>query len=798
MYKKLAATLMGAIMALMPLAGSALADYTLGDFPAPFVVGNTANFLIIVGSGGTAAGIASDLSGLINVAARLGGETVTTEGAGTVSVSEGVKVAAPGSDLNYGEDIFDIMPTGFGYTEFPELLEKGTYDENEGNNDNDVTYTQSLDFTNGVGVVSWDTDDNDDAKPAGTYMYFQDSGVIYTYTLEFTNPVDVDAAADMENTEIEILGKVYTISDITFAGNAVTAMEILGGAAEHTVNDEETVTVALGGTDYKVTPSIYGSGTGTDSGVTFTVEYDGTVETTDEMGEGDTEELADGTEIGVRDVFYSTKETKMSAVTFYLGAQKITLTNGGTVKLNRDEIDDYDTVVTITSSGDELTIISFTLAPEDDIWLGEGGEWIDPVFGAWKVMFTGLTKLTEEIEATASGDDGLLTIYDIAGNEIVLPFVVDGTNDEAVPGDEVASGYACTQGGNTGTAGGNLLLTNADECDGGAGAVTDCEGVMFLAVNVGGEARVLEIKDIDTTNDYLDIKDLTTGELWEDKLYTATISLGSFMNIDVTVNETAGTIVFDTINDFVGNGDNATSLFATSLVGEVLVTFDGDDPVVYIFNDDGPEIFDFTFQDTTDDMEITTGDATFKEDDDSDIKWGVDSANWGALMMWDSEDKDDLAVYYPAEEVVADVFVAPTGATTTSSGDVGRSGVIKSNVAVVDTDVTSTQKSNYHLILGGGPAVNKLSAEALDLEFPTYGAATGIPEDGFMINLIPDAFVDGKYVLVIAGWEADQTTDAMAKVQANMADLDELVYYYPAAPEVEEEEETTEEETTEE
>ncbi len=788
MYKKLAATLMGAIMAFMPLAGSALADYTLGDFPAPFVEDSTPSFLIIVGSGGTAAGIASDLSGLINVAARLGGETVTTEGDVTTSVSGGVQVAAPGSDLNYGEAIKDIILTGFSNTAFPDMLKKGTYEESEGDEKNDETYTQTLDFTAGHDIVL-DTNDNEDEKPVGTYMWIKDGTQFYQYELEFTNPINVDNAADMENTEIEILGKTYTISDVTHDGDAVTAIELLGGASEQTVSDEETVTVTLDGTEYEITPDIYD----TDS-VTFTVEYDGTVETTNEMDEGDTEGLDDGTELGVRDILYSSKETKTSAVTFYLGAQKVTLTDSSSVKINDEDIDDYDTDVTITSSGDEVTKIAYTLTPEDDTWLGIGDEWLDPVFGAWKVMFTGLTKMTEEFTATASGDDGTLTVTDVGGNEVEIPFIVDASNDECVPGDELASGYTITANGSSGTTGGNLMLKSGDACTGDS-AITACEGTKFLAVNIGGEARIIEIDDIDTsgTGGEIDFKDLTTGETWDDKSYTNedgsasdTISLGSFMEIDITINESAYEIVLTDINDFTGDAA-PNSLFATSLLGEIGIEFDDDDAVVNVFEDDGNEIFDFTFNDVSDDMEIETSDADEKEDEDSDIKWGLDSTNWGALMVWDSDDKDDLTIEYPAEQVIAVAFVAPETAVTSTSGDVGRTGVIKSNIAVVDTDVTSTQKSNYHMILGGGPAVNKLAAEALGLDFPTYGADSGIPEDGYMIKLVEDAFVEGKYALVIAGWEAEQTTEAMSKVQANMAEITGTEYYYPEAPEEEEE-----------
>lgn len=792
MFKKLAAMLIGALMAAMPLAGSALADYTLGDFPAPFVEGGTAGFLIVVGSGGTAAGIAQDLAGLINVAARLGGETVTTEGGSAVSISGGVQIIAPGTKFNYNNDSFHLRPTGLGDSDLPVVLADGIIDENEGNNPNDETYTQVIGFTDGVGLSVFETDDNVEEKPAGTYLKFPEGtgNYMYTYTLEFSNEIDIDctsdttAAADLQNVELEIQGKEYTISGVTCnADDTIDSITLLGGAAEQTVNDEETVTVTLDGKDYKVTPSVYYS-----DSVTFTVEHDGTVETTNELDEAETEELGDGTEIGVRDILYSSKETKTSAVTFYLGAQKVLLDDDSEIKLNDDEIEDYDTAVTFANTsagGDTLSSITITVVTEDTIWLGEGDEWVDPVFGAFKYVFGGTSAFTEEFKAVTSGNDGTLTITDIAGNEIEIPFVSYDGSGKGYPGDDLLdTTYDVVVDGQsegTANAGGNLLLANNDMCT-GASAITACEGIMFLAVNTGGEARIIEIKDIDTTANKIDFKDHTTSDVWEDKTYVngteSTISLGSFMQVKVLVDETARTINVTQMNTFAGTGD-----FMTSLAGEVAIAYnDGDNSTVTLYSDDGDLLGSFTFLEASNDLTISTGLGGYLKEEDSDIRWDLDDAYWGALFEWDEENDDDMTVYYPAEPTEFQVFVAPTSATLSSSGDVGRSGVIKSNIAVVDTDATSTQKSNYNMILGGGPAVNKLTAEALGLTYPTYGADSGIPTDGYMIELIPDAFVEGKYALVIAGWEADQTTEAMSKIQADMATVTGNVYYYPAAP----------------
>ncbi|MCD6477577.1 MAG: S-layer protein [Candidatus Aenigmarchaeota archaeon] len=790
--RKIGAMALGALMAGVSMAGAALAaDYTLSDFPAPFVENGTPNFLIVVGSGGTAAGIASDMVGAINIAARLGGETVTTTG-GTVgtTVSEGVKIASPGEDFNYGDNIYTVKPTGFTNTDFPTMLKKDTYHDDKGTNKNDYTYTQEIDFTNSatVGEIVFDTNDNLDNKPVGTYLYFPDTTTMYTYTLEFGNDVDVADEADLENTKIEIEGKTYTISKATVSGGAVTKLELLGGASEQTVDDETSITVTVNGVDYTITPSVYSS-----SSVTFTVSYNGESETTDSMNVGDTYELADGTEIGVRDILFSTKESKTSAVTFYVGAQKITLESGQDIKVNGKSLDDYDSSVTITSSSSKLSKISFTVTPKNKIWIGEGESWTDPIFGAWKLMFTGIEKTTEDIKASASGDDGTLKVTDIAGNNLEIPFIIDPTQDgHGFPGDELASGYTITADGHASS--GNLMIANTDKCT-GTSAITACEGVKFLAVNSGGEARILEIKDIDTANHQIDIRDDTTGEEWDNKDYTHTdgttadtISLGGFMNIQVKVNETGNWIEMTKINDFVTNGDAATSDFKTSYSGEVDIAYDGTKSTVTLYDDTGDTdgaLFSFDFLESSDDMEIQTSDATLKENTDSDTKWGLDAANWGALMSWDSKDKTDLTISYPEKKAIADVYMAPATATaTTTSGEVTRTGVIKTPVGAVDTQVTDAQKTNNNLILVGGPCVNKLTADALGLTYPACGMATvnslGIPENGYMIKLVKDAFAQGKYALVVFGVEAKDTTAACAKIQADMAGTTGVEYIYPA------------------
>jgi hypothetical protein len=796
MFKKLAAMLVGLVMAAMPLAGSVLADYTLADFPAPFVEGGSPQFLIIVGSGGTASGIAQDLSGLINVAARLGGETVTTEGAGAEVVTGGAKIESPGTDLTYDDKLVTVLGGAVKAVHLPDVLADGTYN---GEVTSDADYDQEITFNANSPIMQMDIDEDDANEAAGTYLFINKDYVIYTYELDFEDDVEYDGTSsdtaedDLVNTEIEILGKTYTISSVTVSSNQIDTITLLGGASEATVNDEETITVTLGGTEYEVTPSIYG-----DSSVTFTVEYDGNVETTDELDEGETDELADETEIGVRDILYSSKETKTSAVTFYLGAQSIELEDGNAdIKLNGEKLDDYTAQSDFNDDSDVWNSLTITLQADDDIWIGEGEEWVDPLFGSWKLSYTGMTKTTEEFDWDSTGEDeATFTFNNINGDEVeMMTGLLDAGTDVVAWGDpdmtELYNNAGTIDATGECTSEAAMALANGDICgvSPGTGMGTALDDVMFLGISTGGECHVFQIEDVSSTQ--LKIRDLTLDKDLNDGDWIDEGTIDTAIG-DLTIATDTDNITFTTI-DLSGDGQ-----CLTSLAGKLNFTMDTTDKEADITVNDGDDNADvISFKSdagsspviVVDYADISSSNRfTFEEDSDKQI--GIDNAKWG-IMYTIADDTEDTEVTaeYPEEEVILNAYVLESSGTISGASGAGRTGVIKSNIAVVDTDVTSTQKSNYHLILGGGPAVNKLTAEALDLSFPTYGADSGIPEDGYMIQLVPDAFVEGQYALVIAGWEAEETTEAMSKVQANMAEVTGNTYYYPSAPAEEEEEE---------
>jgi hypothetical protein len=93
---------------------------------------------------------------------------------------------------------------------------------------------------------------------------------------------------------------------------------------------------------------------------------------------------------------------------------------------------------------------------------------------------------------------------------------------------------------------------------------------------------------------------------------------------------------------------------------------------------------------------------------------------------------------------------------------------ISSALAKLDTELTDADKAS-NLIAVGGPAVNRVSADALELTYPTYGQdaadALGITEGEGAIMAVDSPYATGKVVLVVAGWDVTATRAASTALQ---------------------------------
>ena len=126
---------------------------------------------------------------------------------------------------------------------------------------------------------------------------------------------------------------------------------------------------------------------------------------------------------------------------------------------------------------------------------------------------------------------------------------------------------------------------------------------------------------------------------------------------------------------------------------------------------------------------------------------------------------DQVVFKVPGKTLAAKVYLGKKGATT-GTGAIKVYAKITSAVAKLDTEITATEKAK-NIVSIGGPAVNKITAEAMGLTYPTYGSSGLLPfaKDQGYIAIKDGVFTTGKSVVIVAGWEAAQTRTVCTVVQ---------------------------------
>jgi len=179
---------------------------------------------------------------------------------------------------------------------------------------------------------------------------------------------------------------------------------------------------------------------------------------------------------------------------------------------------------------------------------------------------------------------------------------------------------------------------------------------------------------------------------------------------------------------------------------------------------------------------------TAEQEESAELKWGstsignkdVDLRTKYGIIIKDPESNganDMVKLEVPADQVEAKIVVyGPESAVTTTEGETVKDvRPITTPVAKLDTEIADPATVGKDLILVGGPAVNRLTAQAMGYEYPTYGAdITEISEGEGFIGYYPDVFATGQDVVVVFGWEAEQTRVACAALQQYTDFLDDF------------------------
>jgi hypothetical protein len=766
--KKIAALSAGATMVGATLLGAMAAD--LGDYPSPLVI-KDGQFtgILVVGDKADAKDIIgiTDIMGSLQYAAT---KTVASGATTTASISEGVKIDKSSSHLNIEESFADVFDTGIDVDDLPHVLPDADYEESEGDNKNEVEYEQELKFTDETAKVVFAQDD-DDAPIAGDYLYLSKTLPAYQYILDFDDDVEYnnasspDAADDFETTTLEIQGNRYTITDIKLSGGKIDKIYLQAG--ETTVWLEEGVTLmrTIGDIEHEVV-LVDVSDDASASDRKCGISVDGTTEWV-EVGSS---AKINGVEIGVTDavvIHSATQDTDTCEVN--LGAMELMLENGDEIEMGGNDVD--GSIVSFVETNSGLAEININYTPEDEIFIAPGGAWADPVLGNFKYSYEGLTKSTEMIEIKASGDDAELKVMNNDGKEIKIPIHNNQSDSSQMllgtSGDMDDQFYIADPAS-------ALVATD----------VTDFEGIQLLKVLSNGEAHIIELKDIDKSNDKITFADDTYGgekttDYGADAVVGKTIELpeGSLI---MDINETAGTISWTDVNEF----SSTVGLFETKNEGEINIVegTPGSINISLIENPDGSNDDGLNTQTTItialtydfdSDKEIDVGGINFADgnysgphdysDDNDDDKMYM--TYFGTLVELDQEDKRKAELWYPQDEVYGNAFVSKIGAVTTTATESGESVVIlriEVGATKLASEVSNVKAQNS--IIVGGPCANSAAAEALG---NPADCAAGFEEGKGLIQLVE--FTTGKVAVIVAGYSADDTRNA-ATVLANYKD----------------------------
>ena len=586
--QKIAAFGTGMSLVGATLMGAMAAD--LGDYPSPFVKDGQFDAVIVVGDKAAA----EDVVGAVDIGASLQFALATPAaavgGAGGVLQGDVVEIGEPSDMLEVNERIGNVRET---LTDaFLDALRSGIVTTDEGTTD----YNQYLRFANQSYTINPGNASNvgnipsgrvvfqeDEDDVVGHYLFFKDSDTIFEYELEFEEGVESEIKFksgtsgareldDLEDEQVVVLGETYTIVDTLFAEGIGTTtqrvkLELLGGDVVDTLEEGECKTYNIDGVDYETCVIIISDNKNSNEG---TVKFSVNGEITDEMEDGDTEVLRDGTQIGIRDILPNEAEEVSGGdiVEFFLGANEIefedtnatdTNFNAGGVKVGQEDIEDGAVAIVGTNTSADLyriSTIKYRLRADSlkgDVFVRPGHglrEFLDEPQGMlnnnWDIVYNGLQDTgVSIIKIDASGDDSYnLKFTSREGLDYNVP-LFDNSNDASrgfTYGDEDDPLYFRECAANALIATLGLSTTAINQHYAPFCIEEDNLFVLTDDNDETGLTHVLSYESVDTSNQKLTFTDLGTGqrEITYDTTRTGFFTNSSAVSMNGTTAATSG------------------------------------------------------------------------------------------------------------------------------------------------------------------------------------------------------------------------------------------------------------------
>ena len=600
----------------------------------------------------------NELPDTLNASLITGGETIVQK--------EIVLIDSPDTHLGFGRYLNEVRPSSITETDMPALLASGTIDEDLGNTKNLVTYTQEIDLFDNSGQLIFEQDD-DNAPIAGPYLYFAGITDMYRYTLDFVSTVDYDTTSqitandDLVGAKLDILGNTYHITDIKLkADNSIDRLTFFADAITRTLTQGNSVSFIFSGITYEF--EVLDVPEENNCSISINGAYNS-------IKMGQTRSIG-GVQIAVSGAVRSAL-TGLDTCDVILSDTEYEFEDGFEIKLNGFDIDGSE--VSIISSPGALEEISYTYAPDDDIYVDEGESFTDPVFDAFSIDFRSVTTTERDtFELASAGAIASVKLPNNNGDKIELEWTVDSDNNIFLGRTE----------GKTYQEGETCQFT-AD--------INDCAGSTFLIVNALRTFNVLEIVSFDTANNNITLGDGTSQAEFD---FNPTL-LGTDQTIiidgddlgTIILTVTNGGLIFTDIDQSVLGPEIRTNAGIDiqsdgfTLIEEELDGYGGNHirfPLVYDSTDNAinvsaPVILAGAWHAQNVDASAT----------DSDNKAYL--TNWTTVVLYDSLNQKSVQIEHPEDVRYGVVIVSAESTVTTTES------IVESVELLKTGDVTCTQ-----------------------------------------------------------------------------------------------------------
>jgi hypothetical protein len=455
-FKKLAAITGSALMAGLSLVGPALATSVtaignIADMVS--VTDSTVSFpMFVVGVDASTA----DVAGAIGVAVNMASNAKTTSQVAVEGVSVGITGGTSMATATNPLVMWDNLASSrqvLTATDLPTLLASGNYIDQASVS---FPYSQYLKFNNSAaqGQVVYETPSGGTSPQLG--LKITGNNVVYTYLLSFTKQVSetvtTNSVTNMVNSQLDMLGKTWTITAAAVSANENLALTLLSGKNAQTVTTEGPSTYDVDGSTYTVTLVAVGQ-IGSATAATLTVEGGGlAAPETVQILTGGTKTLSDGTLMGVTSIFVTTKTGAIDSAVVFLGADKLELQDTNVsdssaypgVKVNGVSLTDVTVQMTGTATTAALALDNMQIfwTPTLEQFVTAGSSITDPASKAWKIFFGGIvptiddTANRETISVTPSGTTATLAFKTADGQSVSQAFAKSNSGNQ---GDIVLS-----------------------------------------------------------------------------------------------------------------------------------------------------------------------------------------------------------------------------------------------------------------------------------------------------------------------------------------------------------------------